>query len=63
MKRWEYSAGWKFLAVVLNQVCAVILVLSVIVCTVYLGSGGAADPAAESRGIRLAERQGNRYLL
>ena len=40
MKRWEYSGGWKFLAVVLNQVCAVILVLSVIVCTLYLGSGG-----------------------
>ena len=40
MKRWEYSAGWKTLAVILNQVCAVILVLSVIICTLYAGSSG-----------------------
>jgi len=40
MKRWEYSGGWKLLAVVLNQLCAVVLVLSVIVCTFYVSSGG-----------------------
>lgn len=40
MKRWEYSKSWKTLAVVLNQICAVVLVLSVIVCTMYVGSNG-----------------------
>lgn len=40
MKRWEYSKSWKTLAVVLNQICAVVLVLSVIVCTIYVGSNG-----------------------
>lgn len=37
MKRWEYSGGWKALAVILNQICAVVLVLSVVVCSLYLG--------------------------
>lgn len=40
MKRWEYSKGWKAAAFLLNQVCAVVLVLSVAVCTVYVGSSG-----------------------
>lgn len=40
MKRWEYSKSWKTLTVVLNQICAVVLVLSVIVCTMYVGSNG-----------------------
>ena len=40
MKRWEYSKSWKTLAVALNQICAVVLVLSVIVCTMYVGSNG-----------------------
>lgn len=40
MKRWEYSKGWKAAAFLLNQICAVVLVLSVAVCTVYVGSSG-----------------------
>jgi len=38
MKRWEYSGGWKALAIILNQICAVVLVLSVAVCSLYIGS-------------------------
>ena len=40
MKHWEYSKPWKAAAVILNQICAVVLVLSVAVCTVYVGSSG-----------------------
>lgn len=40
MKRWEYSGLWKATALLLNQICAVVLVLSVIVCTVYVGGSG-----------------------
>lgn len=40
MKKWEYSRGWKALAVILNQVCAVIMVISFAVCTIYIGSNG-----------------------
>ena len=40
MKQWEYSKSWKAVAVILNQICAVVLVLSVAVCTVYVGSSG-----------------------
>ena len=38
--RWEYAKSWKMLAVVLNQICAVVLVLSVAVCTFFAGSRG-----------------------
>ena len=38
--KWEYSKTWKALAIVVNQICAVVLVLSVVVCTVYVGSSG-----------------------
>ena len=38
--KWEYSKTWKALAIVINQICAVVLVLSVVVCTVYVGSSG-----------------------
>ena len=38
MKRWEYSKGWKALALILNQVCAV--VLSIAVCMVSVGNNG-----------------------
>lgn len=38
--KWEYAKSWKALAVVLNQICAVILVLSVAVCTFFAGSSG-----------------------
>ena len=31
MRRWEYSGGWKALAILLNEACAVILVLSVVI--------------------------------
>ena len=40
MKRWEYSKGWKALALILNQVCAVVLVLSIAVCMVSVGNSG-----------------------
>ena len=40
MKRWEYSKPWKLTALLLNQICAVVLVLSVVVCTVYVGGSG-----------------------
>ena len=40
MKRWEYSKGWKALALILNQVCAVVLVLSIAVCMVSVGNNG-----------------------
>ena len=40
MKHWVYSKPWKAAAVILNQICAVVLVLSVAVCTVYVGSSG-----------------------
>ena len=40
MKQWEYSKPWKFTALLLNQICAVVLVLSVVVCTVYVGGSG-----------------------
>ena len=40
MKQWEYSKPWKAVAVILNQICAVVLVLSVAGCTVYVGSSG-----------------------
>ncbi len=40
MKRWEYSGGWKALAVIVNQICSVVTVLSVAVCTFFLGRGG-----------------------
>lgn len=40
MKRWEYSRGWKALALILNQVCAVVLVLSIAVCMVSVGNNG-----------------------
>ncbi len=40
MRRWEYSKGWKALALILNQVCAVILVLSIAVCMFYAGNNG-----------------------
>lgn len=40
MKRWEYSKACKTAAFLLNQICAVVLVLSVAVCTVYVGSSG-----------------------
>ena len=38
--KWEYAKSWKALAVVLNQICAVVLVLSVAVCTFFAGSSG-----------------------
>lgn len=31
MKQWEYSKPWKLTALLLNQICAVVLVLSVVV--------------------------------
>ena len=40
MKRWEYSRGWKALALILNQVCAVVLVLSIAVCMTSVGNNG-----------------------
>lgn len=40
MKRWEYSRGWKALALILNQVCAVVLVLSIAVSMFYVGNNG-----------------------
>ena len=40
MKRWEYAKSWKAAALLLNQICAVVLVLSVVVCTIYVGSSG-----------------------
>ena len=40
MKRWEYSKLWKLTALLLNQICAMVLVLSVVVCTVYVGGSG-----------------------
>lgn len=40
MKRWEYSRGWKALALILNQICAVVLVLSIAVCMVSVGNNG-----------------------
>ncbi|MGI6000135.1 MAG: hypothetical protein ACOX8J_03890 [Candidatus Merdisoma sp.] len=38
--KWEYSKAWKAVAVIVNQICAVVLVLSVAVCTIYVGSSG-----------------------
>ena len=40
MKRWEYSKLWKLTVLLLNQICAMVLVLSVVVCTVYVGGSG-----------------------
>ncbi len=40
MRRWEYSRGWKALALILNQVCAVVLVLSIAVSLFYVGNNG-----------------------
>lgn len=40
MRRWEYSRGWKALALILNQVCAVVLVLSIAVSMFYVGNNG-----------------------
>ncbi len=40
MKRWEFSGSWKALAVILNQICAVVLVLSMAICSFVLGNGG-----------------------
>lgn len=40
MRRWEYSKGWKALALILNQICAVVLVLSIAVCMFYVGNNG-----------------------
>ena len=39
MKRWEYSGSMKALAIFFNQLCAIILILSVVICTAYAGSG------------------------
>ncbi len=39
MKRWEYAGSWKAIALLLNQICAVVLVLSVVITTAYAGSG------------------------
>ncbi len=47
MRRWEYSGGWKALAILLNEACAVILVLSVVICTLYMGSSGFGWPREE----------------
>ena len=30
MKRWEYARPWKLAALLVNQICAVVLVLSVV---------------------------------
>ena len=38
--KWEYAKSWKALAVVLNQICAVVFVLSVAVCTFFACSSG-----------------------
>ena len=40
MKRWEYARPWKLAALLVNQICAVVLVLSVVVCTVYVSGSG-----------------------
>ena len=39
MKRWEYSKPWKFTALLLNQICAVVLVLSVVMGAVIMAAG------------------------
>lgn len=40
MKQWKYAWGWKAAALVMNQVCFVAMVLSIALCTLYVGSGG-----------------------
>lgn len=40
MKQWKYAWGWKAAALVVNQFCAVAMVLSIVLCTIYVGSGG-----------------------
>lgn len=50
MKRWEYSKLWKLTALLLNQICAMVLVLSVVVCTVY---GGRAAALVRGKGSDL----------
>lgn len=40
MKQWRYAWGWKAAAVVINQICAVVMVLSLFLCMLYVGSGG-----------------------
>lgn len=40
MKQWKYAWGWKATALVVNQFCAVAMVLSIVLCTIYVGSGG-----------------------
>lgn len=54
MKRWEYARPWKLAALLVNQICAVVLVLSVVVCTVYVSGSGfgfvGKDQSFESTG-------------
>ena len=40
MKQWKYAWGWKAAALVMNQICFVAMVLSLALCTLYVGSGG-----------------------
>lgn len=40
MKQWKYAWGWKAAALVINQICAVAMVLSIGLCLLYVGIGG-----------------------
>ncbi len=40
MKQWKYAWGWKAAGLVINEICAVAMVLSIGLCLLYVGSGG-----------------------
>ena len=61
MRRWEYSKTWKTAAVILNQICAVVLVLSVIVCTMFVGTRGFGWPGRD-QGFESTEYYQNEVL-
>lgn len=65
MKRWEYAKPWKLTALLLNQICAVVLVLSVVICTVYVSGSGLGfvgkDQSFESTGYYQNEVQEQIY--